>query len=252
MIPEKQSSVCDLHLMTSCMKQRSSLLPWHSPHSESPLPWRRTSAVQVWVLCLVSVRILFLYFGLYFTSYFAFLAVQLPLALLTVEAVMTSLPVKVNLSVTVETPHPSLAPTLPAGHPSCSPTLVARLDHSGVGDGHQPHLVPEHPPRPLVYLPGQRSRALRHLRSLQVDLGVGSVRSVAPAGLSPLGEGLELVVESGHVLHLRDHHLLGRLPPVAHVGAHVVHQVGPSLLLRQRELGQTPISVHITWWELLR
>ena len=174
--------------------------------------------------------------------YFAFLAVFPPLAMLSVVAVVTSLSVQVDVPVTVETPDPALAPTLPARHAPRAPTLVTCLDHPGVGDRHQPHLVPEHPARPLLQLPGQRSRPLRplrHLRSLEVQLGVGSVGGVGPAGLPPLSEGLELVVKGRDVLHPSDLHLLGRLPPVAHVGGHVVHQVGPGLILRQAELGQT-------------
>ena len=168
----------------------------------------------------------------------AMLAVLTVVTPVTVQAPSPALR-EVDITVTVETPDPSLAPALPTGHPSSPPTLVTGLDHPGVGDGDQPHLVPEHPPRSLLYLPGQRSRTLRPLRSVKIKFGVWSVRGVTPAGLPPLSEGLELVVQGRHVLHPSDHHLPGGLSPVAHVGAHVLHQVGPGLLLRQGELCKT-------------
>ena len=121
---------------------------------------------------------------------FAVLTVVTPVTVQTASSTLR----EVNISVTVETPHPALTPALPTRDAPRAPALVAGLDDAGVRDGDQPHLVPEHPARPLLYLPGQGGGALCHLGALQLNLGVGPVWGVAPAGLSSLSKCLELIV----------------------------------------------------------
>ena len=144
---------------------------------------------------------------------------------------------EVDIPVTVETPDPALAPALAAHLAPGAPALVTRLDHPGVGHRDQPHLLPEHPHRFLLQLPGQGGvarlvEARVQPRPAPGPLALRSVGSVAPASLSPLSEGLDLVVEGGHVLHLGDHHRLGRLPSITHVARHVVKETPTCSVLR--------------------